>query len=203
MSRLWILFLLPAFLQTAGEASSAKKIRAADVSKGPLKLSADETVSKDRGKLIEASGHVKVNYLMENEDTLESVSQFARYDHAQGVGEVWGSPDAIWRRKDPLEPTTRLLAKKIVLKLKNSELLATGNVSVIQTSSTLKAEQVSYSNSEKQLTALGGQPEFTILQANHHTRIRAQKIVAWTETKEIHFTDRVKGVVLLKEEPKP
>ncbi len=175
-----------------------KKIRPEDLSKGPLKLSADETVSRDHGRIIEASGHVKVNYLLENEDTLECVSEFAKYNHTEGVGEVWGHPDALWRRKDPMEPATRLLAKKITIKTRDSELNAVGNVFVLQSSSTLVAEQVSYSNKDKQMTALGGEPEVTIKQATHDTKIKARKIVAWTEKKEIHFSDRVHGVVLLK-----
>ena len=199
-----ILFLLLlVFSQTLSAAETVRKISPEAVSQGPLKLSADETISRDRGRIIDASGHVKVNYDMENGDTLESVSQFAKYDHGEGLGEVWGNPDALWKRKDPKEPATRLLAQKIILKIKDSELLATGNVSVIRSSSTLRAEKISYSNGEQKMTALGGQPEFTIRETNHHTRIRAQKIVAWTEKKEIHFSDHVKGVVLLKEEPKP
>ena len=202
---IFILFaLLLLFPQTIiGAEPSVKKIKAEDISKGPLKLSADETVSRERGKIIEASGHVRVKYLMDNGDTLESVSQYAKYDRPLGLGEVWGNPDALWIRKDPSEPATRLLAQKIILKVKDSELFASGSVSVIQTSSTLTAEKVSYSNSEKRMTAVGGRPEFSILETNHKTRISAQKIVALIEKKEIHFSEKVKGTVLLREESPP
>jgi len=180
-----------------------KRISAKELSKGPLKLSADETISKDHGRVIEAAGHVKVKYLMDNGDTLESVSQFARYDRGQGLGEVWGGPDALWVSADPTQPATRLLAQKIIINPMNSELHASGKVSVIQTSSTLTAENVSYSNEEKKITAVGGRPEFTIIQDEHHTRISAQIITAFTDTREIHFSEKVRGVVLLKNDRSP
>ncbi len=181
---------------------SVKKIDASELSRGPLKLSADETVSRNHGRLIEASGHVKVKYFMENGDTLESTSQFAKYDHDLSLGEVWGNPDSLWIRRDSSAPATRLLAQKIILKVKDSELFASGKVSVIQTSSTLTAEKVSYSNIEKKLTAMEGRPEFNITQPTHKTRISAQTITAFSEKKEIHFSQSVKGMVLLKEEGK-
>ncbi len=189
---------------TAGQilcaSPSTKKIDAKELSRGPLNLSADETISKDHGRIIESAGHVKVKYLMENGDTLESSSGFAKYDHELSLGEVWGNPDAYWFRSKSSEPATRLLAQKITLKIKDSELFATGNVSVIQASSTLTAEKISYSNLEKKLTAIEGNPEFNIAQANHKTRISAQTIEAFTEKKEIHFAGKVHGRVLLKDE---
>ena len=180
---------------------AVRKLSPEELSKGPLKLSADETVSKEHGKIIEASGHVKVKYLMENGDTLESASQFARYDRADGLGEIWGQPDALWISNDPAQPATRLLAEKITIKPAESELEATGKVSVLQSSSTLTAERVTYSNEEKKMTAVGGRPEFFISQEDHDTRISSNKITAFIEKKEIHFTDQVKGTVLLKKAP--
>lgn len=192
--------LLAAGLAHAAE-PAVKKISPEELSKGPLKLSADETVSLDHGKIIEASGHVKVKYLMENGDTLESASRFARYHRGEGVGEIWGEPDALWISKDATQPATRLLAQKIVLKPQESEIHATGKVSVIQSSSTLTAETVSYSNEEKKITAVGGRPEFSIRQDDHDTRISSLKITAFTEKREIHFTGQVKGAVFLKKAP--
>lgn len=180
---------------------AVKKISAEELSKGPLKLSADETVSMEHGKIIEASGHVKVKYLMENGDTLESASKFARYDREEGLGEIWGEPDALWVSKDPDQPATRLLARKITVKPAESEILAAGEVSVIQSSSTLTAETVIYSNEEKKITAVGGRPEFSIRQDDHDTRISSLKITAFTEKREIQFTDQVKGTVTLKKAP--
>ena len=94
-------------------------------------------------------------------------------------------------------------AQKIVINLKDSELLATGDVSILQSSSTLSAEIVSYSYSDRKITAHGGKPKFAIRQTEHHTVISADKITAFTEKQDIHFTDNVQGVVYLKEEEKP
>ena len=166
--------------------------------KGPLKISAGETLSKNKGKVIEATGKVLVNYDLENGDTIESVSHFARYDEKTLTGELTGNPKAVWRRKDPTFPQTTLIADKIILKVKEEELYASGNVHVLQTSSTLKAEEVLYSNREKKMAAMGGRPEFDVQGEAHHTKIQAEKIDALTERKQINFNGNVKGVVWLR-----
>jgi len=197
--KIFLLLLFPSMVYSGEPA--AKKISAERLSQGPLKISADETVSREHGKIIEASGHVQVNYLMENGDTLQSSSQFARYDRGEGLGEIWGDPDALWISKDGSQPPTRLLAHKIAVKPAESELKATGKVSVLQSSSTLSAETVSYSNEEKKITAMGERPEFSIRQDDHETRISSQKIIAFMDKKEIHFMGQVQGTVILKKAP--
>ena len=171
--------------------------------RGPLKMSADETVSKEKGGIIEAMGNVQVKYEMESGDVLESHSGFARYNEKEGTGEVWGQPKAYWRRSDPSDPETRLIADKILIKIKDSELHAAGNVLVIQSSSTLAAENIAFYNRQKRMTADGGRPEFKIRQARHNTRISAKRITAWTEKKEIQFSEKVRGEVVLRPEGAP
>lgn len=167
------------------------------VLRGPLRISADETVSKERGKIIEASGKVSVHYLMESGDRIESSSRFARYDEEEKTGRIYGSPKAKWKRLDPNTPETLLIADEILLKIKEEGLIATGNVSVFQGSSTLKAQEIRFLNSEKRLIARGGRPEFDVKQDRHHTRISAEEIVALTENKQINFNRKVHGVVEL------
>jgi len=179
--------------------TSVAKNRSKDLSKRPLQISADETISRNRGKNIVASGNVSVKYLLENGDRLESVSDFAKYNHTTSVGEVWGNPDALWLRNDPQEPRTRLRADKIIIRVNEYELDALGHAQVLQSSSTLTAEKISYSNKEKKMTALGERPEFTIQQTEHFTKISAKKIVALTEDKEIHFSENVRGIVNLRD----
>src|SRR5204863_54902 len=50
-------FLLPAILLGAAERE--------EIRRGPLKISADETVSQERGKRIEAAGHGNVRGVVE------------------------------------------------------------------------------------------------------------------------------------------
>ena len=170
------------------------------IMKGPLKISADETISKEHGQIIEASGKVHVNYLMDSGDTLESFSKFARYDEKAGIGELFGNPKAIWKSKDSRYTQTTLTADNIRLKLKGSELFAKGNVIVVQSSNTLTADEIEYSNSEKKMTASGGRPEFDIIEPKQHTKISADEIVAWTEKKQIHFNRKVQGIIILTSE---
>ncbi|OGR97268.1 MAG: hypothetical protein A2902_03010 [Elusimicrobia bacterium RIFCSPLOWO2_01_FULL_64_13] len=172
-----------------------------DVRRGPVHISAEETVSTDRGGKVEARGDVSVGYDMENGDRLETFSQRARYDEKAGIGVIWDRPKAVWTRKDPAQPETDLTADRITLLIKKSELLAEGHVEVAQTSSTLRAERVHFFNSEKRLTADGGRPEFAIRQEGHRTRISSRDIVAWTDKRRIQFSHQVQGVVLLRSQP--
>lgn len=172
------------------------------VMKGPLKISADETVSKEHGRIIEASGKVRVNYEMDSGDTLESFSKFARYDEKAGTGELSGNPKALWKSSDPNRSETTLIADKIFLKIKDSELNAKGNVTVIQAGNTLKADEIAYVNAEKKMTAKGQRPEFDIRDTQHHTKISADEIIAWTDKKQIHFNRKVQGIIELTPENK-
>ncbi len=183
-------------LDWGAEDSERERIR-----KGPLKIFADQTVSRDKGKMIEASGDVKATYDLENGDRIESRSEFARYDQKGLTGELTGSPRAVWKRKDPQFSQTHLTADKIVIKVEDEELLAEGRVFVSQASSTLKAESVTFSNVNKQLLAEGGTPEFDVVQDDQHTKIRAQKITAFTDTRQINFSGKVSGVVELRKLP--
>lgn len=169
------------------------------VLRGPLRISARETVSKERGKVIEASGDVFVKYDLESGDRIESTSQFARYDEKDMSGELTGDPKAVWKQRDPRQPSTTLTADKIFLKIKAEELRALGNVVVHQASSTLTAEEIAYSNQKKLMTAQGGTPEFDVRQPGHHTRIRADKVTARTERRQINFEGDVHGVVRLEQ----
>ena len=200
-ARIWIsaflgmIFVSGTLFSQAG--LNLKREEKEEISQGPLKISAQETLSRDRGKWIEAKGDVRVNYDMELGDRLESFSQFASYNEKDGRGEIWGNPKAIWKRKNPSEPETELEAEKIILKIKESELYASGRVWVAQTSSTLCADEIAFANREKKMTAKGGRPEFTIRQTDHFTKISSDEIVAWTEKRQIQFSNRVQGKVLL------
>ncbi len=171
------------------------------IRKGPLKIYADQTVSKEKGKTIEAQGHVVATYDLDNGDRIESRSDFARYDEKGLVGELTGKPSAVWKRKDPQFSQTTLKADKITIKVEKEELLAEGAVHVVQASSTLKAEEVLFSNLDKHLVAQGGTPEFDVRQDDQHTKIRAQKITALTDRRQINFNGKVNGVVELHKLP--
>ena len=121
------------------------------ITRGPLKISADETTSTDKGKMIEAHGNVHIRYELESEDILVSNSNFARYNEQESLGELTGNPKATWFRKDPLQPSTFLTAETILLKIKDEGLIARGNVKVIQASSTLTAQEIIFSNPDKKL----------------------------------------------------
>lgn len=162
---------------------------------GPLKISADQTISREKGKWIEAEGNVSVQYEMESGDILESFSQYARYDEKKGLGELWGKPNAVWKPRSQGQPPTRIVADKMILRIQESELFAGGNVTVTQASNTLKANEIRFFNAEKKMTASGGRPLFTTYQAQEHIRIHAEKIVTWTEKKKIQFNEQVRGVV--------
>lgn len=192
----------------AGAARAAAPLRIADakyqdeererIRKGPLKIYADETVSRSRGSTIEASGHVVATYDMDNGDRIESFSDFARYDNKGLTGELTGNPRAVWNRKGDAAAQTNLKADKIVLRVEKEELYASGNVKVDQSSSSLTAQEVLYSNEKKQLIAQGGKPEFDVMQEDHHTVIRAERITALTERRQINFNGKVSGAVQLK-----
>lgn len=190
------LLLASCFLLPASSRASARQQDT--IMKGPLQITADETVSKNHGKLVEARGKVYVRYQMESGDLIESFSQTARYDESAGTGELFGNPKAVWKQKDPQQPQATLTADKILLKIKDSELYASGNVVVVQSSYTLKAEDVAFLNQEKKITASGQRPEFVVNDLQQHTTISAEKILAWTEKKQINFSGKVKGVVVLK-----
>lgn len=167
--------------------------------RGPLKISADETTSTDKGKMIEARGNVNIRYELESEDILISNSNFARYNEQESLGELTGNPKATWFRHNPNEPTTFLTAEQIILKIKDEGLLARGNVVVIQASSTLRAEEIQFSNPDKKLTAQGAKPKFDVLEKDHHTLIEADQITAWTLKREIQFNGKVEGTVFLNQ----
>lgn len=181
------------FLLSVGNLDALEKRK--EILRGPLQISADETVSRERGKLIEATGNVFVRYEMESGDLLESFSRFARYNEKEYLGELWGNPKAIWEQKGAGQSRTTLTAEKITLKIKDSELIANGNVIVLQTSSTLKANEIRFFNSEKKLVAEGGRPIFSIQEPQQKTTISAEKIVGLTEKKQIQFNEKVQGVV--------
>ncbi len=165
--------------------------------RGPLRIYADQTLSKKMGKLVEAQGNVHVIYELESKDILDSFSQLARYDEEQGTGEFLGAPKAVWKRQDPALPKITLTANRILLKIKDEELLAQGSVNVSQASSTLKDRQVTYFNADKKMIALGERPEFDVTEIDHHTKISSRQITAWVEKKEIQFVGEVEGVVEL------
>ncbi|OGR52755.1 MAG: hypothetical protein A3I11_04365 [Elusimicrobia bacterium RIFCSPLOWO2_02_FULL_39_32] len=169
------------------------------ITRGPLKISADETTSTDKGKMIEAHGNVHIRYELESEDILVSNSNFARYNEQESLGELTGNPKATWFRKDPLQPSTFLTAETILLKIKDEGLIARGNVKVIQASSTLTAQEIIFSNPDKKLIAQGEKPKFNVLEKDHHTLIEADKITAWTEKREIEFNGKVEGTVFLNQ----
>ena len=170
------------------------------IERGPLRISADETVSLERGKIIEAKGNVLVHYDMDSGDLISSESDFARYTEKGYEGEIWGHPRAWWFRKDPNNPKTTLTAERVHLDIKQSQLRATGHVRVEQGSSTLKAQEVVYDNEKKIITATGKRPVFEIEQKDQNTLISAEKIIALVNDKQIRFTDRVKGRVLMSPE---
>ena len=169
---------------------------------GPLLISADETTSREHGKLIDATGHVKMRYEMESGDLLESFSKFAHYDDYKKTGEVYGDPRAVWKRKDPTQPEIVLVGKKILVGIEDESLSAFGHVVVTQSSSTLTAEEMHFSNPKKKLTATGGPPVFEVRQTQHHTRITSDEIVAWTDRRQVHFNHSVHGVVDLLQDPR-
>src|SRR5581483_10459525 len=157
------------------------------IRRGPLQISAEETTSHDRAKIIDAKGHVKMHYDMESGDVLESYSKYAHYDGVKKTGEIYGHPRAIWKSVDPKQPETLLTADKIFMQTEEESLSAYGNVVVTRSSSTLHAQEMHYLNSQKKLTAFGGRPVFEIWQPQHHTRIVSDQVIAWTDRKEIHF----------------
>jgi lipopolysaccharide assembly outer membrane protein LptD (OstA) len=165
------------------------------LSRGPLRISADVTESSKGGQLIEAQGHVRVLYDLESGDRLNSISDYARYNQPEGLGEIWGRTEAVWKQKDPAQPETRLAADNVTIHIKDSELVATGSVRVDQTSSTLTAEQIIFYNVEKKMTAEGRRPTFSFRQPKQNIRISAERIVALTDRRQIQFTEKVKGVV--------
>lgn len=175
---------------------------AEETSRGPLKISADETISRDKGKWIEAKGNVWIFYELESQDILESYSNFARFDDIHKSGELLGSPKAIWKRKDPNQPSITLTADRILLEIEKERLLAKGNVFVYQAGSTLSAQEVDFSNPEKKLFATGSRPEFNVIAPEHKTKISADQITAWTDKKMIHFDGKVHGIIHLVQEPK-
>ncbi len=166
---------------------------------GPLRISADETISKNSGREFEAKGNVWIAYELESKDVLESYSDFARFNETTKCGELLGDPRAVWKRNNPPQPSITLKADRILFEIPNEELSAYGNVFVYQANSTLNANEVHFSNLEKKLSASGGRPEFHITAPEHKTEISANEIQAWTDKKTIHFTGKVSGVVLLTE----
>jgi lipopolysaccharide export system protein LptA len=135
---------------------------------------------------------------METGDVIESFSQQARYDQQAGTGELFGSPKAVWKQPDSSQLPATLTADKIFLNIKDSELSAYGHVVVVQSSYTLKAEQIAFLNQQKKVEAAGQRPEFTVNDQQQNTVISAEKIYAWTEKKQINFIGKVRGVVMLK-----
>ncbi|MBI3013425.1 MAG: hypothetical protein HYY63_07360 [Elusimicrobia bacterium] len=166
--------------------------------RGPLKIKADETISTEKGEIIEARGNVFISYEMESKDEVESFSQFAKYYEKEKRGELAGDPKAIWKRKFPEPSVITLTAEKIKFNIQDEELAAQGNVLVHQTSSTLKADEILYSNRERKLEAKGKRPEFNVQESEHQTQISANNIEAWTEKKEIRFDGDVQGLIYLK-----
>lgn len=201
------LVLSAAGLSRAADSSGDDRFSLGDITpkgirRGPLQLSADETVSRDHAKLIDAKGHVKMRYEMESGDVLRSFSEFAHYDDRKKTGEVYGNPRAIWNSIDPKEPETDLTAEKILVDIQQESLSAYGHVVVTRASSTLTAEEMHFSNPQKKLTALGGRPVFEVRQPDQHTRITSEEVVAWTDRRQIHFDREVRGTVDLLEAPK-
>lgn len=191
-----IFFLLTYFLFLVQFLNAAE-----ETSRGPLKISADETISRDKGKWIEAKGNVWIFYTLESEDVLESYSNFARFDDSNKSGELLGSPKAIWKRKDPNQPSITLTAERILLEIEKERLIAYGNVFVYQAGSTLSAEEVNFSNPEKKLFATGSRPEFNVIAPEHKTKISAEQITAWTDKKTIYFNGKVHGIINLTSNP--
>lgn len=165
--------------------------------RGPLRISADETTSREKGALVEASGNVRARYDMESGDVIETRSRFARYDRKANVGQLYGDPRAVWKRKEPGQPQTDLSAEKIILNVNEEGLTALGSVSVVQASSTLTAGEVRYLNADRKLVATGDRPTFDVVDPRHHTRISAEEIVALTDRRQINFNRKVSGTVLL------
>ena len=80
------LLLISLFTCTFCSARELLTVREKNViSRGPLKISADETVSREKGKIIEASGNVVAKYNVESGDTIESHSQFAKYNEKDQI----------------------------------------------------------------------------------------------------------------------
>lgn len=169
--------------------------------RGPLKIAADSTVSKEKGKEIFAQGNVFLKYEIEHRETLEALGQFLKYEDGTGRGELWGSPSAIWTRKvvSPgnleISQQTILKAEKIIFRLKDSELIASGAVQIFQGSSTLTAGEVHFFDSEKKLTARGGRPTFTNRDAKQVIQISAEEILSFVERKKVQFQNRVQGKI--------
>lgn len=194
-----LIIMLPMMIPmlAAQETTTAEKKQ---IMRGPLRISALQTVSTNHGKIVDGEGDVAVKYEAETKDTFESFSQYAHYDEEKGIGEIWGSPRAVWKRADPAQPQIHLIADKITLALDRLELTATGNVTVTQASSTLKAQQVKFFNAEKKITAEGNRPFFTLLQPQQRIKISSEKIFALTEKKQIQFDEKVSGVVEFQHE---
>lgn len=187
-----ILFATPSLRSAEKKITEDQRER---LSRGPLRISADESVSKEKGKIVEARGNVFVRYEMDSGDVLESFSQYARYDEKNDLGELWGEPKAFWKRARPEQAQTELTADKIILLMRNSEMVATGNVLVVQASSTLKANEIRFFNLEKKITSSKGRPLFMTQGNQQQIKISAENIVTWTEKKIIRFDREVRGVV--------
>lgn len=169
--------------------------------RGPLKISADSTISKEKGKEILAQGNVFLKYEIETGETLQASAQFLKYEDGKARGELWGSPSAIWTRKFVSPGTsehsqqTILNAEKIIFRLKESELTALGSVRIFQGSSTLTAGEAHFFDSEKKLVARGGRPTFTNRQAKQVIYISAEEILSFVKQKRVQFQNQVQGKI--------
>ena len=184
------------FLLSFSGLALAKPNAQDNIKKGPLHLSADETIAREQGRYIEAYGNVRASYDLENGDKIESFSQRANYYEKEELGDLTGNPKAIWKRKN--ESDVELKADKIILKVKQSELEAYGNVLLVQSSNALTSQQIIFLHTQKKMVATGGRPEFSVVDATNKTKISADQIEAWTEKKQIHFKGNVRGTVLLE-----
>ncbi len=162
---------------------------------GPIRITAEETESKETGRYVEARGNVHVDYELDTGDTIHSISKFARYDQKEEFGELWGNPKAVWKRKDATQPDTALSAEKISLRVKGSELFASGNVEAVQSGRTLKAQEIRYYGVERKMVAETGRPAFFVQEPEHRVQISAENIVGWMDKREIQFSRKVKGRV--------
>ena len=165
----------------------------------PLTIIADETISTQQGKLTQATGNVHILYRTETGDTIHSFSKHAWFNNVSKTGKMWGHPKAFWKTKNGFkkqEPTkTKLTAKKFMLDIEKSNLSGIGNALIEQTSSTLKADQISYFNDSQKLIATGNTPLFKAWDNKQIIQVYSTDIITWRKERRIQFHGNVKGEI--------
>lgn len=159
-------------------------------------MEANETTVSGHGKVVEASGNVKMIYTMDNKDVIETFSKEALYQETNQTGTLKGSPRAFWKQGIG-KLSTKLKANEMVLNIKDKELHATGEVFVNQSSNTLSADEIIFNSAQNKFTTLGQRPEFYVEDEKYRGKIMSDSIVAWTDKKQIYFLGKVRGTIFI------